>query len=456
MALNRSKYLGLAEIGQGDQFNAEGYAFSTGNIERLDQFIYRLLAHHHNGVAPLTTSELDPPSLTLNTDDDSGRIAPGQTLRYKYTLIDELGTETLASPETTVTIPPAVVPPNAPSLSYSTTGGELTAGTYSYVISAYVGSSPTETQRSDPAPITIPSGTTNLITLTMPTLPAGASGFNIFRAAPSEQSYSFLATIADDEYVDDGTVTPNYNRPPSNRNTTRRHNSVDVTLPGATPVVPEGYVAWRLYRTSVAGNYDNSRLVDVVEETSEGSGIITPTYTDVGLGTRTGSPPTTGAALPAFPKINLGTETEGLLGPGAGTHLIQITLRADGPVETGPQGGFWLANFDKTQLVSATAWIEEPAGGSAVIVDLEQYLDGATPVWTSVFTDSDLPFVAAGEYVGDPVELTSDDSRFWDEPRLFRLNITQGDAAATPTAADLRLTLMVAVQQDLDGFSFDG
>ena len=82
--------------------------------------------------------------------------------------------------------------------------------------------------------------TTNEITITMPSLPTGATGFNIYRKGPGNPRYYYLASTTGSSYVDDGSTALTTSRTTPNNNRTFNTNKVIVTYPGATPAVPTG------------------------------------------------------------------------------------------------------------------------------------------------------------------------------------------------------------------------
>jgi hypothetical protein len=285
-------FFGLQKLGPNDPTSTNDYAFTNKNIDTIDRLLGKFDSILSSGSSPID-DPTEPLSLTVSTT--GGIIPAGRTVRYKFAWVDSYGNETAASPEATVTTNSPISRPAQAGLVYSSSGGTLLGGNYFYILSAYVGINTAETNGGTAGSITIRGGTTNSVTLTLPSLPAGADGFNVFRRGPGEAQFFYLDSIdmnvatPPSTYVDDNSVVVNNSRTPLASNLTYSTNSVAVTLPGATPSVPVGYT-WKVYRTFTAGNYDSSLLEWVVSETYNGSGIINSETYDYGLSTSIGSP----------------------------------------------------------------------------------------------------------------------------------------------------------------------
>lgn len=102
-----------------------------------------------------------------------------------------------------------VVPPGAATLVGSTSGGSITAGTYRYRLTAVDASSNTSFYGTESAPVTT-TGSTSSVTLTFPTLPAGAVSWNIYRTT-TQGVYGASSLIASAQtgatYVDVAAAT---------------------------------------------------------------------------------------------------------------------------------------------------------------------------------------------------------------------------------------------------------
>ncbi len=288
-----TSFYGLQKLDRSEPLSTNDYAFVSKNLDIIDRLMYKV----HTAVFEEDTPIGNPSSpLTLDIETTGGGIPAGRTVRYKFTYVDAYGNETAASPEATISTPAPITRPNQPSLASVSTGGTLLSGGYFYILSAYVGVNTSETNGSVAGAISVRSGSTNKIVLTLPTLPSGADGFNIYRRGQGEVQFYYLDSIdmnvatPPTTYEDDGGTAVLSSRTPSATNLTFSTNKITVTLPGATPSVPSGYT-WRLYRTFTSGDYNSSLLEWVTTETSFGSGIIVPDTEDLGNVTSIGSPP---------------------------------------------------------------------------------------------------------------------------------------------------------------------
>jgi len=293
-----SVYYGLQKLAASESLPTNDYKFSWSNVDAIDRILYKINIFLFDQAHPIGNPVTGP---TLSTEGSGGSIPAAVTLSYKYTYVDPYGNETAASPGTTISTPAPISPPNPPTISYRATelddtpSGTLSFGTYFYVMSAYVGTNIRETSASSPAFVSIPGEVmANAITLGFPSLPAGATGFVIYKRGPGQSVYYYLDSVdmytatPQTEYVDNGSVSQNITRTPAIANTTNAVNAVTITLPVAA--APPGYT-WKIYR-SYSGNYDSSLLYWVTEETATGSGVIRSTYLDVGTATTIGQPPT--------------------------------------------------------------------------------------------------------------------------------------------------------------------
>lgn len=302
----------LQTLESGDALSTNSYKFTSADRQQIDTLLYLgAEGHHHTGAAANSSSTTTAPTLTLHT---SGGAMPAATrVYYAYTYVDVNGHETAGSTIAYVDTPTKVVEPAAPSLVYASTGGVLNPGNYYYALSAYTVSSTSETLAQNPVYITIPVGTaTNEVVLTMPSLPSGATGFNIYRRKPGGTSYVFLASTTASSYTDTGSVAEDPNRNLPLANVTNSQNYIDITVPGGT--VPAGQT-WKVYRSFSLNNWEASLLNWVTDETFEGSGIITPTFSDLGVGTSTGKPPSVAQQVGSPAKVLLtgGAEVQGVL-----------------------------------------------------------------------------------------------------------------------------------------------
>lgn len=393
----------------GDSFSEDGYKYTYADRVDMDRKAWLgAEGHHHAGGTIALSSPSGAPTLTRSST--GGLIPAGTRVYYKISLVNTQGQESEASTEAFIDTTAAITDPNAPTLTYSSNGGALLGGDYYYVLSAWKGTSITETTATSSIFIAVTSTTgTNKITLTLPTLPAGANGFNIYRRAPGESRFFYLdslnigATPAS-TYVDSGAVAENCDRTVPNANTTNAQNSIVVTYPGTTPHVPVGYT-WKIYRSYFNGNYTKSLLVHVVEYTAEATPIITPTYTDVGLATGPGSPLTSVPTLTNPSKVILtdGAEVTGTLPMGQESFPFEVTFDWPGDF-VAPNLGIdaWVCEFPAATIIGcrATLGVGKTAPGDA-LVDVRKGPSSATPTFTTIYTTpTNRPVVRGGQTRG--------------------------------------------------------
>lgn len=448
-----TSFLGLSALGAGDDPTEDGHKFFGQDRDDIDSAIRRALLHRHTGVADNVDTPVTAPTLELDTGL-GGVLRAGQRIYYRYSLIDEYGTESVASPVAFIDTPAALTTPAAPSgISYLTSGGTLLPGSYYYRLSAYDGANTIETRSSDPAHVIVPAGSsTNQVTFTLPSLPAGADGFNVYRRKPGGD-FAYLTSIdmqvatPPTDFTDDGSIVDDCVRRLPSGNLTAGSNAVVVTLPGATPTVPEGH-SWRLYRSYDSLTWVNTLLATIVEETSEGSGIITPEYTDLGIGASVGQPRTTTPNFQAPEKINFddGSEIQGVLPP---AHLLGdqvIEFRFPGPVEVQEGTEVWTCPWERAYIreVVVSLGRDSTPASTSVIADVDKYDSQiATPSWTTIFTNqANRPAIAVGENDNIDSPATPDVRQLYRGDKLSP-NIEQAGGGATPTDTDLVVQIVL-------------
>lgn len=447
---------GFKILGPGDSLDEDGYQFVNGDRVRMDTILNALMEHSHTGSGSSSESADDAPQLSLGS---SGNISAGRRLYYRYTLVDENGNESAASPTAHVDTPDAVSSPAASALSVATTGGTLLPGTYYYGVTAYTSASSLETKMNATAYVTVAAGSSaNVITLTLPSLPSGATGFNIYRKGPGNPRYYFLASTTSATYADDGSVALTTSRTTPSRNTTNNGNSVEIGYPTATPTVPTGYT-WKIYRTYDQADWSNSLLKWVVEETSEGSGIIDPYYDDVGGSTQTGSPPSAAYAVSSPTKIDMedAAEIQGSPPPGLLTVPHQIQFGQSGTVVQGEGLVPWVCEFDNAEVVEVRATLgRDSTASNDITFDVVKYdANIATPVWASIFDPGDRPVISQGDWrMEDPVEPTSETRLLKGDALIVDVD-SSNEELATPTAVGYIVTILLMVNSGSETVSWD-
>lgn len=452
---------GLSRIQAGDSFGADGFKFSDADRLTIENLIYSALQHHHTGAVTEVPATDTAPDVDL--DSTFGAVPGNHRVFYKMTWVDVSGNETVATPEAYVDTPSTIAVPGTPVLAVNSTGGTLTPGNYYYVLSAYKTANSAETQAQSPAFITVPIGTsTNRLTVGFPTLPTGADGFNVYRRGPGEVQYSFLASVAvsggsPTSYTDTGSVTPNAARSVPSGNTTNSTNNITVTVPATTVdnvsypagTVPVGYT-WKLYRSYVSGEYTNTLLHHVVEETSPGSGVVLGYYVDTGGGTQQGTPPTTTQFVDSPPQVDLVDHVTNTLPLGRAAYPFTITFDVTGTVGTGTGTIRWVNEYQNMSIVGCRAAVGRgfAPSGSDVIVDVLKGT-GTNPSPTTIYTTTgNRPTVVVGDEVG---ERTVPDITILGPGDSLTVDVVQDDSGLN--AADLSVNVY-AVAFGFPGIAF--
>jgi len=301
-----------------------------------------------------------------------------------------------------------------------------------------------------------------MLTLNLPSLPAGTDGFNVYRRAPGEARFLFLASIdmtvatPPEEYEDDGSVEPDCNRPIPTRNTTADSNTINITIPGATPAVPDN-CTWRLYRTYVMNDWNTSLLDWIVEEVEVGSGIITTEYSDVGSATSIGSPPSASQISASPSKIVLtdAEEVEGSPPPGLISHTHQVTFSEPGSVEVREGTGVWTCEFDSADILHVRAYLgRDSVPSDDIQVDVLKWTaDDATPDWESIFLTTPYPKIETGENDGGIV--VPDTTRLSQGDKLTIDILASDEGSATPTSENLHVNILLMVNHGSESTSYD-
>lgn len=272
-----TEHYGLTRVGRGESLSKNGYAALDLDRVALDQLLWALTNHSHEGADRLTGPTVGP---VLTPENSGGTLPADTTFYYRFAWCDRYGLETAASPEVSVTTPAGIPTPTAAAGAPETTGGTLPAGLYSYVIS-FATADGGETVASAQTSVRLPEGTTNRVRLDLPTLPPGTVAVRIYRARPGQGRFYYLNETNQTIYMDDGTILEDQTMVSPTENTTNSLNSVTVAVPGG--VIPEDAFSWKIYRSVEPGVYDGYNLVHhVVEGTTETSPDLRTTWKDTG------------------------------------------------------------------------------------------------------------------------------------------------------------------------------
>lgn len=293
-------HFGFTRIGPGESTGKNGQAALDADPVTLDNLLYALFTREFNG-DPALGDPTDPPGVFLLAA--GGALPAGTTFYYRVAFVDAYGLESAASAEASITTADTIEAPTAPALSVFDSGGSIGVGAYNYVLTQ-VDDSGGETTVSPLSTIAVNVGDGSaVIALDLPDLAAGATKFRVYRSRPGQTALYFLAEQVSGTYLDTG-LAEDQSIPAPNVNSTNATGSVQIVIPGA--FIPEQCAAWRIYRATASGDYDEASLVHhVVEPATEDSPIPTTVWTDTGADLLTGTPRETSATAPQGPKLNL-------------------------------------------------------------------------------------------------------------------------------------------------------
>jgi hypothetical protein len=171
----------------------------------------------------------------------------------------------------------------------------LTTGTYDYALTAV--RQDEESVLGEISTIQLITGE-NAVTITVPAL-GDADSYSVWRMKSTESGFTRLdSELPPGDYTDDGSVSPQscpldpaYAPPTSNSGIDNL--SVTVALVGDDITAVQDFVGWRIYRTTVSGDYSAQSLVayvtERVDEEDPESDLLT-SYIDEGDALVTGTP----------------------------------------------------------------------------------------------------------------------------------------------------------------------
>lgn len=433
-----TQHYNFKRLGPQDGLNDDGSKFGTTDRDVMDREIYRGATHHHTGAVSTVVAPIAP---ALQMSATPGNLLPSTRYYYKITYINGAGDESLASPESYIDTPAPVASPSAPVVVTSGAGGLLASGNYFYALSAYSPDATRETIAGTPTMVTTGAGSTNKNTVTLPTLPAGAIGFNLYRLVPSGIGYFLLATIPmnittpPSTYVDTGSAIASAERTLPISNTTNSHLAISVSIGGTTPTVPPGML-WRIYRTAVQFNYAVSLITTITDGT--------PTYLDLGAGASTGSPPVqSGTTAPDKVRLTDAAEIQGVLPPANFVRKEVIQFRFPGPLtaQLGPET--WRCPYDEFLITEVLINLGRgsAAASSIIVVDVEKYATNATtPTWTTIFSNPvNRPRILVGSWFSASTVPTT--TKIY-RNEFLSPDIFQGGGGATPTDKNLLIQIV--------------
>lgn len=434
---------GLSILGPGDSIQDDGYKFSDSDRRLIDRLLtIAVETHRHTGGTTMDHTPLVGPSLMLQTT--GGYMLGGNHYYYCITVTDEFGNESAASPAASIDTPLEINSPQAASPLAITGSGALLPGTYSYATSAYKDANTLETKALSSATIKIPgTGTQNSVQLTLPDLPLGATGINVYRKVPNGLHYLYLTSVPSPTsgqlWLDNGSVDEDCDRSLPSANRTSAENMIYVSYPGATPAVPAGW-SWNVYRTDNPNDWGRSYLATI---NPQGATPVTPTtYPDTGASTQVGAPPTLSQTIKAPPKVDLATEVQGTL-PADRVVIPHVVSFIDvGPVTVGSGTFTWVCEYDDIEILGCRAYlgVSSTPSTTAVIVDVNASRPTQSlPAWTTIYTNqANRPRVDVGQTIGtrtvpNIVRLLKGD--------MLSVDRDQAGGGATPTDVNLAVNI---------------
>jgi hypothetical protein len=443
----------LQKLYQGDSFSTNGQQYTSIDRDTIDRLLYLgAEGHHHDGAGATSEDPTAPPDLAL--DQTAGYLPAGNRISYVYTFVDPSGAETAPSPITYLDLPAQASTPVGPVGAADITAGSLQPGGYFYELSIYTGTTTNETPASPPVYVTL--SVTGQIDLTLPLLSSGGDGFNVYRLAPAEGSYTYLASIdmtgasPPSDWLDDGTYTNDPNRLAPTANTTQAQNNITVTVPGA----PLAGWTWNLYRTVVDGVWTNSLLAQI--STLDDSGNLILVYQDLGLATGVGAPPAASTTVGSPTKVLLtaGAEVEGILPATmveggstlSGGTPTAITFVFTGSIAASTGIACWVCPFTLANINTVICSLGRGSmpAVQAVVVDVLKGT-GATPTYSSIYsgaTPNPHPIVSVGQQVGASAPPNITNLALGD---TLSVDILHAGGGTIPTDHDLTVTIEILV-----------
>jgi len=302
-----TKYFDLEKFGAEGRISDKGYKFSLRDRQTIDSLLWTLINHDHRDVS--TEGVLIGPSILpdLTVANTGGTMSGGIQYHYKVSFVDQYDNETEASTAATTVTDSPLASPTVPILATASTGGSLNPGVYRYALSYYQGTGG-ETRAANIASILVPTGTsTNTVTITLPDMPTGGTGWNVYRQDPTNSSYFYLDNQAAPatDYVDDGAIEPNCLLSRPTANSTNSLNKITIDINSADLPLDARIISWKIYRSTTVGLFGpSSLLATVVETTTEGGNDLVTTYVDSGGSTYAGTPLASSVMPPPVPQLD--------------------------------------------------------------------------------------------------------------------------------------------------------
>lgn len=236
--MEKTPFAGLTILEPGEGLDTDNGAFIDRDRLTIDHFLQLgAKLHRHNGEAGLINPTVPASGAVVAS---GGTIPSDLTISLGYTIEDAQGGETMISPLTVVSTGSQMdIPIAAPSAAVEYTGGSLLVNQYYYAVTWTDGdggetpAGPAVAAERAPG---FASGQVKLTNLTYGMAAAGAVEWRLFRAIGGG-TYDLLATggVGTDSFVDDGSTSVDCDThpPTDSQNTTKKVNTLLVTLPNA-------------------------------------------------------------------------------------------------------------------------------------------------------------------------------------------------------------------------------
>lgn len=398
--------LGLTKLLPGESLASNQYGFTTGNIDKIDRYLRLLMTHRHNNTF-VASPVPGPPDVAETTSE--GRLRPGVTYYYRVAEVSEdMELESPAGPSSWVTISAGLTAPTLTNddITSEATGGTLPPGIYQYAFTVYADFHTYDTDSPGPISVDLSPmlGDEHSVTVSLPPLPSGASGWNVYRRAPGEGEFYLLETLVGgpESFVDDGSMMPSGRILPT-RNESAWNRSVTVTKPD--DIAGD----WVVYRSTRDDDWTASKVASMLASDDS--------FLD------DGSPTTFEAPYDGF----LDYQNPSWISHDELMHVPHIvTFTSDGPAGVGPLGE-WVCPFEAASVAGLTAYLDQGVtpGSQDLMIALESW-NPFTEEWEVATGVA----VLAGESQGSTTSITPLGIDPMNGDRL-RLNVVQvGDPVA--------------------------
>ncbi len=236
--MEKTPFAGLTILEPGEGLDTDNGAFIDRDRQTIDHLLQvGAKLHRHNGASGLLNPTIPASGSVIAS---AGTIASDLTISLGYTIEDAQGGETMISPLTVVSTGSQMdIPLAAPSAAVEYTGGNLLVNQYYYAVTWTDGdggetpAGPAVAAERAPG---FASGQIKLTNLTYGMVAAGAVEWRLFRAIGGG-TYDLLTTggVGTDSFVDDGSTSVDCDThpPTDSQNTTKKVNTLLVTLPNA-------------------------------------------------------------------------------------------------------------------------------------------------------------------------------------------------------------------------------